>query len=299
MESSWANEIRDLCEAALAGLIGGSARERRTMKKPAKATIAVILLAAHMARAQTKTPTTKPKPEKPLSISPYMRKVGLLYLEQLHDSSTACWRGEQACIDEQVNFRKTVTSIEDRISIDIDEKGRPAGDHPYFDLLKEAGRVEETFLLTLRTRWSLSEAKLARMQSDALQQQLRQEGLTPSPEVGETVAQLDDDIQANYEDIKQDAEVVNNCSSIAHTAAEDGNLFPSLAASCGQKRRERTKMVLDALCVAGKLPSTLDVLQRNEQALSGIWEAGNRSFSEMGRQLRHGGAIASPNRSMQ
>lgn len=113
------------------------------MKKVCKATMAVLLLTAGISPAQD-------QPKQPLS--PYMRKTGILYLDRLDDFKQRCERGREAC--EAVmhgEMNKAMDSLEDNITIDLDEPGRPAGDSPYFLLLKRVRQAEYKYLGALST----------------------------------------------------------------------------------------------------------------------------------------------------
>jgi hypothetical protein len=108
------------------------------VKKVCKAIVAVLLLTAGIAPAQD-------QPKQPLS--PYMRKTGILYLDQLDDFKQRCERGRVACetvMNGEMN--KAMGSLEDNVTIDLDEPGRPAGDSPYFLLLKRVRQAEYKYL---------------------------------------------------------------------------------------------------------------------------------------------------------
>lgn len=106
------------------------------MRMLSKATIVVILAAAGMSQAQDQQP-----------ISPFMRKTGILYLDQLDDFQRKCYAGVDACqavvTDE---MKRTLDSLQDNISIDLDEPGRPSGDNPYFSLLRSVRQAEYIYL---------------------------------------------------------------------------------------------------------------------------------------------------------
>jgi hypothetical protein len=108
------------------------------VKKVCKATAVVLLVTAGITPAQD-----QPKQ----SLSPYMRKTGILYLDQLDDFKQRCERGRVACetvMNGEMN--KTMDSLEDNITIDLDEPGRPEGDNPYFLLLKRVRQAEYKYL---------------------------------------------------------------------------------------------------------------------------------------------------------
>lgn len=106
---------------------------------------ALAVLAVSVAGAQAQPPAQGHV----MSVSTYMRKVGLLYLRNLDDMSREC--GDKEGCDRLLDsgggiFGRTMDALEDEITIDIDEKGRPPGDEPYFELLKLARYAEYSYL---------------------------------------------------------------------------------------------------------------------------------------------------------
>lgn len=100
--------------------------------------------------AQTAT-KTKPQPalmKKP--ISKYMREVGLLYLEQIDDfqNEHVSDKDSSASNAWEDKWDRTFESLEGRITIAIDEHGRPAGDQPFFKLLKDTKTATKLYLMT-------------------------------------------------------------------------------------------------------------------------------------------------------
>jgi hypothetical protein len=113
---------------------------KNKMRKLAKATIAVILLAASMALAQgEKTEVKKP-------VSQYMRGVALIYLEHISDLHDKCLKGYEVCNEVLDEWDKLFEPLEDRIEIALSEKGRPAGDKDFFQLLKDTKETTHFFL---------------------------------------------------------------------------------------------------------------------------------------------------------
>ena len=113
--------------------------------KPSRAALTVILLGCTLGLAQEHK---KPEPPKPLS--PYMRKVGLLYLGTLDSARDECFQDCKRLMDiVDRRFDHDMDSLNDKITIDLDEQGRPEGDKPTFELLKQTKEVYYSFLSEL------------------------------------------------------------------------------------------------------------------------------------------------------
>jgi hypothetical protein len=67
-----------------------------------------------------------------------MRRVGLLYLEQIDNFERECEGEREACSSALDRWSRSFEPLEDRITISLSEPGHPAGDKPFFELLKEA-----------------------------------------------------------------------------------------------------------------------------------------------------------------
>ncbi len=109
-----------------------------------------IFLSVGICQTQTKS---RPKPEKLLPLSAYMRKAGLLYLDQLDDFKHECDTDADACeriLDSDGDMERVMGRLEDRIAVDIDESGRPQGDAPYLDLLKLARGAAVPYLNAIK-----------------------------------------------------------------------------------------------------------------------------------------------------
>lgn len=94
------------------------------------------LMVAVFAQTATKK-VHKPVPTAK-SISGYMRRVGLLYLEQIDDFERECKGKRDACSSALDRWNRVFEALENRITISLSEPERPAGDRPFFELLKHA-----------------------------------------------------------------------------------------------------------------------------------------------------------------
>jgi hypothetical protein len=103
--------------------------------KNALAVIAITLaLIGSSFSTTTKTRTSEP-------ISGYMRRVGLLYVENLDELTYDCAKND----DCEGHWQSSMDAIQNRIEITISESKRPPGDAVYFILLKNARRAVDTF----------------------------------------------------------------------------------------------------------------------------------------------------------
>lgn len=124
--------------------------------------LATVLLALIVSASSQQTPRPKP-------ISNYMREVGLIYIEHIDDFDRTC--GEEGddskrdvCSAALDRWDRVFQVLEDRIDLTLRESKRPAGDRPYFALLKNTKEAEHLRLMTknmLRYHLSATERKEA------------------------------------------------------------------------------------------------------------------------------------------
>jgi len=110
----------------------------------------ITLTVSAFAQTAIKPKTLPVLTKKP--ISKYMREVGLLYLEQIdhfqrENVSDKPYSAQSAWEDK---WDRTFESLADRITIAISERGRPAGDRPFFELLKDTRTATKLYLMTLK-----------------------------------------------------------------------------------------------------------------------------------------------------
>jgi hypothetical protein len=113
-----------------------SASRKHRMRHALCILLVPVLMVAVFAQTATKTlhkPVSTAKP-----ISGYMRRVGLLYLEQIDNFERECKGERDACSSALDRWNRAFEALEDRITISLSELGRPAGDKPFFELLKHA-----------------------------------------------------------------------------------------------------------------------------------------------------------------
>jgi hypothetical protein len=127
---------------------------------PGRGCVGLALLLVLLAVSASSQTTPKPKP-----ISNYMRGVGLVYIEQIEDFDRRC--GEEAddskqdqCHAALDGWDRVFQTLEDRIELTLSESSRPAGDKPYFTLLKSTNHAEHLRLLMCNSlRYHISDAE--------------------------------------------------------------------------------------------------------------------------------------------
>jgi len=87
-----------------------------------------------LAQTAATTPDKTVSVTKP--ISEYMRQVGLLYLEQIDNFKRECGNVNLPLGDSCDSWIRILEALDDRITIAISKPDRPAGDRPFFELLK-------------------------------------------------------------------------------------------------------------------------------------------------------------------
>ncbi len=107
--------------------------------------------------------TTDPKP-----VSDYMRQVGLMYMEEIDSLDKDCYDHmfeDGYCTKRTERAQTTFKMLEDRIELQLDKGGRPAGDRPYYTILHDA-----------KYHWTMKEATIYLMRNlprdDPRQEQL-------------------------------------------------------------------------------------------------------------------------------
>jgi len=85
-------------------------------------------------------PTSVAGQPEPKPISEYMRRVGLLYLEQIDNFKRECGNVNLPLGDSCDSWVRVLESLDDRITVTLSKPERLAGDRPFFELLK---RVED------------------------------------------------------------------------------------------------------------------------------------------------------------
>lgn len=111
-------------------------------------TLYLLTLAAAMLVSSAFAKPAKPAP-KPLS--DYMRRVGILYLEQVEELTTDC---DSDC---KGRWSKAMDGIQDRIEITLSESKRPSGDKPFYELLRSTRWARNTYVESgpdTRKAWS-------------------------------------------------------------------------------------------------------------------------------------------------
>jgi hypothetical protein len=124
--------------------------KRVTLTKPLSAAI-TVLLCATFAFSQQKT--SKPKDTKQpklLTVSNYMREMGLLYLEALQKYEDQCWKKEatlDSCDSAMKNFEEdgVLKASEDRMDMHLHDYPSE-GDEAYRGLLKTTSSAEWFFM---------------------------------------------------------------------------------------------------------------------------------------------------------
>lgn len=180
------------------------------MKPPRKAMIAAILLAAGTVLAQD-------QPKQPMS--PYMRKTGLLYLDQLDDFEQRCKKACDTVFNSEM--KKTMDSLEDNIAIDLDEPGRPAGDTPYFALLKSVRQAEYKYLGAIEYLQIIQRSDQTRR--EAIAEGLDAKDYPATPEAGRVFA---------AEGRSRWNNTYVACYSLTRDMAKTGSYLPSVAENC-------------------------------------------------------------------
>jgi hypothetical protein len=94
------------------------------------------------------TPSKKP-------ISEYMRQVALSYLEKVDEFKRECYQRNDTCGTAfDARWDKAFEAFEDRITITLSEPRRPAGDAPFYELLKHVKFSTRAYLSTSHLYWS-------------------------------------------------------------------------------------------------------------------------------------------------
>jgi hypothetical protein len=105
------------------------------VKRPLALLFAILaLVLSTFAQHTRKAKQPPPAPDR-LRVSSYMRNVGLMYLEEVHE--LPLYSNEMA-ESRRESWDKILDGMEDRITIQLSEGGRPSGDAPYFEMLKHA-----------------------------------------------------------------------------------------------------------------------------------------------------------------
>jgi hypothetical protein len=176
---------------------------------------------ASMAPAQQKQ-TTKLPVEHPLPVSHYMRKTGVVYLSRLSDFERDCETSYEECKRASDSLDRLMSPLEQQINIDLDEKGRPAGDLPYFDLLKRTRRNESMYLSAHAVAMLLQRDRKAAYEKRIQDILAGRDPGPPSEQENKEFSEItkrDSSSKLSYD----------GCAGLASIVADDGALFKSLA----------------------------------------------------------------------
>jgi hypothetical protein len=118
----------------------GQPPESKSVGAPVRRALrmSLILAFAVTVYAQTAAKTRHAPVSTAKPISEYMRRVGLSYLEQIDDFERECKGERDACFSALDRWDRVFEALEERITISLSEPGRPAGDKPFFELLRQA-----------------------------------------------------------------------------------------------------------------------------------------------------------------
>jgi len=116
-----------------------------------KTLVAVLILCALPVLAQDQPAPHKPATQKPLPVSKYLRKVGLLYLQTIEEFSKHCEglvsdpAAQRECSAAMESWESTFELIEGQVDIEL-SKSHSEGDARTWTLLKNAQMSKSMYL---------------------------------------------------------------------------------------------------------------------------------------------------------